>query len=102
MDPGPVGAAGAVVRGSRARADRTAGAAASNEQLFVPGSGNQPFGDPQSFQLASGQNVPTQALSSVFAQFQAFVLQTLDRSGFAPGDRDLVRQYFASLQGLGG
>jgi hypothetical protein len=77
-------------------------AAASNEQLFVPGSGNQPFGDPQSFQLASGQNVPTQALSSVFAQFQAFVLQTLDRSGFAPGDRDLVRQYFASLQGLGG
>ena len=77
-------------------------AGAANEQLFVPGSGNQPFGDPQSFQLASGQNVPTQALSSVFEQFQAFVLQTLDRSGFAPGDRDLVRQYFASLQGLGG
>jgi hypothetical protein len=38
----------------------------------------------------------------VFTQFETFVLQTLDRSGFAPGDRDLVRQYFASLQGLGG
>jgi len=99
---GSGGSGGSGGQGSAGSGGAHSGAAASNEQLFVPGSGNQPFGDPQSFQLASGQNVPTQALSSVFAQFQTFVLQTLDRSGFAPGDRDLVRQYFASLQGLGG
>jgi hypothetical protein len=96
------GSGGSGGQGQSGSGGSRGGPAASNEQLFVPGSGNQPFGDPQSFQLASGQNVPTQALSSVFEQFQAFVLQTLDRSGFAPGDRDLVRQYFASLQGLGG
>jgi hypothetical protein len=99
---GSSGSGGSGGQGASGSGGAHSGAAASNEQLFVPGSGNQPFGDPQSFQLASGQNVPTQALSSVFAQFQTFVLQTLDRSGFAPGDRDLVRQYFASLQGLGG
>jgi hypothetical protein len=99
---GSGGSGGSGGQGASGSGGAHSGAAASNEQLFVPGSGNQPFGDPQSFQLASGQNVPTQALSSVFAQFQTFVLQTLDRSGFAPGDRDLVRQYFASLQGLGG
>jgi hypothetical protein len=99
---GSGGSGGSGGQGASGSGGPHSGAAASNEQLFVPGSGNQPFGDPQSFQLASGQNVPTQALSSVFAQFQTFVLQTLDRSGFAPGDRDLVRQYFASLQGLGG
>ncbi len=99
---GSGGSGGSGGQGQSGSGGSRGGAAAANEQLFVPGSGNQPFGDPQSFQLASGQNVPTQALSSVFAQFQAFVLQTLDRSGFAPGDRDLVRQYFASLQGLGG
>jgi hypothetical protein len=99
---GSGGSGGSGGQGASGSGGPHSGAAESNEQLFVPGSGNQPFGDPQSFQLASGQNVPTQALSSVFAQFQTFVLQTLDRSGFAPGDRDLVRQYFASLQGLGG
>ena len=99
---GSGGSGGSGGQGQSGSGGSRGGAAAANEQLFVPGSGNQPFGDPQSFQLASGQNVPTQALSSVFEQFQAFVLQTLDRSGFAPGDRDLVREYFASLQGLGG
>jgi len=99
---GSGGSGGSGGQGASGSGGSHSGAAASSDRLFVPGSGNQPFGDPQSFQLASGQNVPTQALSSVFAQFQTFVLQTLDRSGFAPGDRDLVRQYFASLQGLGG
>ncbi|MHB8488638.1 MAG: hypothetical protein ACYDCS_03155 [Candidatus Dormibacteria bacterium] len=99
---GSGGSGGSGGQGASGSGGPHSGAAASNEQLFVPGSGNQPFGDPQSFQLAPGQNIPTQTLSSVFAQFQTFVLQTLDRSGVAPGDRDLVRQYFASLQGLGG
>ena len=99
---GSGGSGGSGGQGASGSGGPHSGAAAPNEQLFVPGSGNQPFGDPQSFQLASGQNVLPRALSSVFAQFQTFVLQTLDRSGFAPGDRDLVRQYFASLQGLGG
>jgi hypothetical protein len=99
---GSGGSGGSGGQGASGSGGSHSGAAGANDQLFVPGSGNQPFGDPQSFQLGSGQNVPTQALSSVLAQFQAFVLQTLDRSGFAPGDRDLVRQYFASLQGLGG
>jgi hypothetical protein len=99
---GSGGSGGSGGQGASGSGGSHSGAAGANDRLFVPGSGNQPFGDPQSFQLGSGQNIPTQALSSVFAQFQAFVLQTLDRSGFAPGDRDLVRQYFASLQGLGG
>jgi cell pole-organizing protein PopZ len=77
-------------------------AASPNEKVYVPKTGAAPGTQPlPAGPLGPGQTVPQTGYRSVIGSYAHVELNALDQTVLPPSERDLVQQYFASLDEQG-